>query len=136
MRVSLPVPFALAAHLLCLGAASAQKPPAQQPAPDRTLRQLAPGVLVSAAPLLRDSLPGYRVEAVDLVLGPNQNAERVPLDGFALMELRSGSAEVTINGQMTRREPDMQWLVPRGATLAIKNLAEVTVIRATILRPR
>lgn len=115
-----------------------QRPPAPHPqAPERQLKQLAPGVLTSALPLFAtDSIPGFRVEVRDLVMGPNQTAERVPLDGFVLMELRSGTADVTINGRTTRRETESQWVVPRGARVSIKNVAEVTVIRATILTPR
>jgi hypothetical protein len=52
------------------------------------------------------------------------------------MELRSGIAEVTTNGQTTRREAGAIWLVPSGAGLAIRNLAEVTVIRSTLISPR
>jgi len=122
------------ALLFRTGALGAQQPTATS---ERTLRQLAPGVLASTTPLFAtDSLPGYHVETIDLVLGPNQTAERVPLAGFVLMELRSGAAEVTIDGRTTHREAESQWIVRRGARLAIKNAAEVTVIRATTLTPR
>ena len=124
----------LAAAALCAQQPQQQQPP---PAPQRELKQLAPGILASAQPLFAtDSLPGYRLEVRDLVLGPNQTADRVPLEGFVLMELRSGIAEVSINGRAARREAGSQWLVPRGARVAIKNLAEATVIRATVLVPR
>jgi len=113
----------------------AQTRPQQPAAPG--LVQLAPGIMWSATPLLvTDSIPGQHVEVRDLVLGPNQSAARVPLTGFVLMELRSGIAEVTTNGQTTRREAGAIWLVPSGAGLAIRNLAEVTVIRSTLISPR
>ncbi len=115
----------------------AQRPQAPPPPPERTLRQLAPGILASTTPLFAtDSLPGYHVETIDLVMGPNQTAERVPLAGFVLMELRSGAADVTIDGRTTHREAESQWIVRRGARVTIKNAAEVTVIRATTLTPR
>lgn len=132
----------LAPALLVYGAAlGAQQPTAQQAqrpqVPERTLRQLAPGILASTTPLFTtDSLPGYHVETIDLVMGPNQTAERVPLEGFVLMELRSGAADVTIDGRTTRREAESLWIVRRGARVSIKNAAEVTVIRATTLAPR
>ena len=124
--------------LATLGAIRAQaQEPQRAQAPTVEYRQLAPGVLASATPLFTsDSLPGYTLEVIDLVLGPNQNAERVPLEGFALLELRAGVAQVTINGTATRREAGAHWFVPRGAQFAIRNLAEVTMIRATVFRPR
>jgi len=136
-----------AALLFRAGALGAQQPTAQPaqrpqvppppPPPERTLRQLAPGILASVTPLFTtDSLPGYHVETIDLVMGPNQTAERVPLTGFVLMELRSGAADVTIDGRTTRRETESHWIVRRGARVTIKNAAEVTVIRATTLTPR
>ena len=111
--------------------------PAPQPPAAPTLVQLAPGVMWSAIPLFTtDSIPGQHVEVRDLVLGPNQNAARVPLTGSVVMELRSGIAETTINGQTTRREAGAIWFVPRGASLSIRNVDEVTVIRATLINPR
>jgi hypothetical protein len=99
--------------------------------------QLAPGVLATEeAVFATDSIPGYQVRVRDLVIGPNQKADAVPLQGHALMELRSGEAEVAINGVSTRRQTGDLWLVPRGARFAIRSLAEATIIRTTMLEPR
>ncbi len=100
-------------------------------------KQLADGVLSNSQPVFAtDSLPGYRIEVRALVLGPNKSAPHVPLDGYAIMELRSGVIEVTTNGQLARRETSASWFVPKGARLAIRNLSELAVIRATVFTPR
>ncbi len=113
---------------------------AQQQAPPprpRELKQLAPGILGSAAPLfMTDSVPRYHIEIRDLMLGPKQNAPDVPLTGFTVMELRSGAVEVSVNGKVTRQEGGGYWLVPTGARVAIRNLAEVSFIRTVTLTPR
>jgi hypothetical protein len=116
---------------------SGQQPPpgqAKPPGPPaETYKQLAEGVMVSSEPVFTtDSLPQYRIQVQNLVLGPNKSAPRVPVEGFALMELRSGTLEVTINGKSTRQETGSSWFVPQGARLALRNLSEVAVIRATV----
>ena len=103
----------------------------------REVKQLAPGVLASAEPLFTtDSLPRYRVVVRDLMLGPKLEAPKVPLEGFTLMELRAGAVEVSVNGKVTRYETDSYWLVPNGARVAIRNVGELSVIRAVTLIPR
>ncbi len=112
----------------------------QQPAPSQQpgrYTQLAEGILASTEPVFAtDSIPRYHVEVRDLILGPNQNAPKVPLSGFTLMELRSGVVETTDGGKAVRRETGSVWLVARGAQLSIRNLSEAAVIRATSLVPR
>jgi hypothetical protein len=118
----------------------------QQPAQDTTrpapqkpesYRQLAEGVMASSEPVFAtDSLAHFHIQVLNLVLGPNKSAPRVPLEGAAIMELRSGSLEVTINGRTTRQEIGATWFVPAGAKLALKNLSEVAIIRTTMLAPR
>src|SRR5262245_12617597 len=85
-----------------------QPPPGQarpQGPPTETYRQLGEGVMASSEPVFAtDSLPGYRTQVLNLVMGPNKSAPQVPLEGFALMELRSGTLEVTINGKSVRQE--------------------------------
>ena len=103
---------------------AAQQQPTQSQQPPR-YKQLAPGILASEPVFVTDSPPRHHVEIRDLALGPKQTAPRVPLEGFALMELRSGTLEVTINATATRREAGASWLVPRGARLAIKTRGEV-----------
>src|SRR6266567_3811792 len=104
----------LAAFLFRLSAPLAAQQPTQSQQPPR-YKQLAPGILASEPVFATDSLPRYHVEIRDLVLGPKQTAPTVPLEGFVLMELRSGTLQVTINGTATRREAGASWLVPRGA---------------------
>jgi hypothetical protein len=113
-------------------------PDTTRPAPQKpeTYRQLAEGVMASSEPVFAtDSLAHYRVRVLNLVLGPNQNAPRVPLEGAAIMELRSGTVAVSINGKTTRQEVGATWFVPDGAKLALKNLSEVVIIRTTVLAP-
>ena len=112
---------------------------AQQPAqaPAARFKQLAPGILGSTEAIFAtDSLPRYRIEVRDLVMGPNQAAQRVPLEGFAIMELRAGAVEATVDGKRSRREAGSYWCVSRGAKLAIRNVSEVAAIRATVFVPR
>jgi hypothetical protein len=128
---------------ITLSAAAPAALSCQQPGPDTTrqtppkpevYRQLAEGVMASSEPVFAtDSLPNYRVQILNLVVGPNKSAPRVPLDGAALMELRSGTLEVTINGRTTRREIGATWFVPAGAKVALRNLSEVAIIRTTVL---
>jgi hypothetical protein len=99
-------------------------------------KQLAPGILVGAQGIFTtDSLPGYHVQVQDLVMGPKQEAPQIPLEGFAFMELRSGTVEVTIDGKSTRQEAGAWWFVRRGARVAIRNLEEVATIRAIVFTP-
>ena len=113
---------------------------AQQQAPPlkpREFKQLAPGILASATPLfVTDSVPRYHIEVRDLMLGPKQNAPEVPLTGFTVMELRSGAVEVSVSGKVRRQENGGFWLVPRGARVGIRNLAEISFIRIVTLIPR
>jgi hypothetical protein len=110
--------------------------PSQGPPPSQ-YKQLAPGILASSEPLFAtDSLPHYRTEVRDFVIGPNQAAPHVPLEGFALMELRSGVIEASINDKPTRHEAGSSWFVPRGARLALRNLSEAAVIHTTVFVPR
>jgi len=83
-----------------------------------------------------DSLRGYHTEVRDLVFGPHSEASELPLDGDALMELRTGTIEVTLRGDKKERKAGEYWLVKRGARLAIRNVGELAVIRTILFRTR
>jgi hypothetical protein len=128
-----------AAWLLALSllpsAVRCQQAPAGGPAAQYA--QLAQGILMSGTPIFAtDSIPHYRVEVRDLIVGPKQSAPEVPLKGFALMELRSGIVETTIDGKAERREAGSYWLVPPRSRLAIRNIGEVAIVRVVLLTPR
>jgi hypothetical protein len=143
LRIALCLPV-----LACIGllaplptVLSGQAPAPGQARPQgaraETYRQLAEGVLVSSEPVFTtDSLPHYRIQVQNLVLGPNQNAPQVHLEGFALMELRSGTLEMTIDGKSARQETGTSWFVHQGARLALRNVSEVAIIRTTTFVPR
>lgn len=115
--------------------AAAQQPPPR--APGQQYTQLAEGVLTSSTPLFTtDSVPRYRVEARDFVIGPNKTVPRLPTEGYMLLELRAGTIETTTAGKAVRRETGSIWLAPPGSALAIRNVGEVAIIRATVLIPR
>lgn len=126
--------------LLALSALQVSTAPtlAQQQAQPPGRRQFTPyaeGIL-SAQVFATDSVPGYRTVVLDLLMGPNMEAPDVPIRAFALMELRSGRIETTLNDVTEVREVDDVWIVPAGARLSIRNLSEVAVIRTMTLDPR
>jgi hypothetical protein len=109
----------------------------QPPSASREYTQVAEGVLASSAPLfVTDSIPRYHLEIRDFIIGPNKSAPRVPIEGFAVFELRAGMIETTIGGKAVRRETGNIWLVPARTALAVRNLGEVAILRATVLVPR
>lgn len=124
----------------------AQTPPAQRPQPPlgvapapeaRQWKPLAEGILQGAAPLFAtDSIPGFHVEARDLILGPRKEAPVVPLKGYTIMELLSGEADVTIGERTTHQRAGTFWFVPRGKALAIRSTGETAVLRAITLTPK
>jgi hypothetical protein len=115
--------------------AAAQQPPPR--APGQQYTQLAPGVLTSSTPVFTtDSVPRYRVEVRDFVVGPNKTVPRLPTEGYTLLELRAGTIETTAAGKTVRRETGSIWLAPPKSQLAIRNVGEVAIIRATVLIPR
>jgi len=112
--------------------AHAQQDTAVQVSP---YRQLAKGVAATTQ-FSTDSLRGYHTEVMDLILGPQGDAPEVPLGGFALMELRAGRIQLTIDGKQTRRNSGDYWSVSKGARLAIHNLGELAVIHTLVFAPR
>jgi hypothetical protein len=124
--------------LLALGMAGhavAQQP--STPAPGQQYTQLAQGVLTSSTPLFTtDSVPRYRVEVRDFVIGPNKSVPRLPIEGYTLLELRAGAIETTSGGKAVRRETGSVWLALPKTALAIRNVGEVAILRATVLIPR
>lgn len=130
--------FGMAIWLLAIGLqgqAVAQRPPPGNQV--RQYTQVAEGVLTSSTPLfVTDSIPRYHVEVRDFIIGPNKSAPRVPIEGFAVFELRAGMIETTTGGKAVRRETGDIWLVPARTPLAVRNLGEVAILRATVLVPR
>ena len=115
--------------------AVAQQPPSATPGQQYT--QVAQGVLTSSTPLFTtDSVPRYRVEVRDFVVGPEKAVPRLPTEGYTLLELRAGTIETTSEGKAVRRETGSVWLVPPKSAVAIRNVGEVAILRATVLIPR
>src|SRR5262245_20661978 len=68
-----------------------------------------------------DALRDVRIDIKDLILGPGKSAADIPVQGFALTELRSGEVESTIDSQTMRRRPGDFWVVRPGQKYSIKN---------------
>jgi hypothetical protein len=100
-----------------------------------TYTQLAAGILTTTH-FVTDSVRGYHIETRDLVVGAHQTSPAVPIDGFEVMELRSGSVEVAIAGRSARYRAGDYWFVRPEQRVAIRNLGELAVIHTLVLVPR
>lgn len=122
--------------LLCAAAFVPVRLLAQQRDTSRTpYTPYAPGVL-SATHFTTDSLPSYRIEVRDLLIGPRGEASDIPVPGFALMEVRAGAIDLSLNDTRSQRDLGNYWIVPRGVRVAIRNLGELAVIRVVFFTPR
>ena len=117
---------------LLLPSHSQTQPPQTKPSPEAShpYKKVAKDVL-SRFHFATDSLPGYHTEVEDLVFGPNAQ-EEMSFKGVALMELRGGRADVSVNDKPVKATVGDYWAVPSGAHLRIRNLGELAIIRKTL----
>jgi hypothetical protein len=114
----------------CAPAVRAQARPGRAQVPERVVYEsLAPGI-VGAHVFRSDALKDVTVEVSDVILGPGKSAPDFLVRGVAIMELKSGEVETTIDGQTVRRRPGAYWVVRSGQRYAIKNLGGQVVIQA------
>lgn len=64
--------------------------------------------------------PALEVKVYDWVIGPRQEFQDFPLEGFATIEVKAGEAETTIDGVTTVRHEGEHWVVPEGKKLSIR----------------
>ncbi len=129
-RMSKAVPLILAALIGCAPAVLAQAKPGQAQEPGRVVYEsLAPGI-VGAHVFTSDALKDVTVEVSDVILGPGKSAPDFLVRGIAIMELKSGEVETSIDGQTVRRRPGAYWVVRAGQRYAIKHLGGQVVIQA------
>lgn len=84
---------------------------------------------VSVAP----GKPAFHVKVYDWVIGSRREALNFPFEGVAILELRSGKVETTINGvTVVRRAPEV-WVVPQGSKVSIKTTSEVASLHGLVL---
>jgi hypothetical protein len=127
----LKVPVCSLAGLIgCTAAVLAQAKPGPVQQPGRVVYEsLAPGVLGARA-FTSDALNDVTIEVSEVMLGPGKSAPNVPVRGVAMMELKSGEVETTIDSLTVRRRPGDFWVVRSGQHYAIKNLGGQVVIQA------
>ena len=64
--------------------------------------------------------PNLQVKIYDWVMGPRQEFQDFPLEGLAMIEVKAGEAEVTLNGVTTVRREGEHFVVPPGTKLAMR----------------
>lgn len=98
--------------------------------PDNPYAQLSPGLLTRTV-FGMASGTGYRVEVLDLLVGPGQKTSNVSLSGPAVFEVRSGNAVITTAGKSREVRMGFAFALSDGARFAIENKADSTfIIRA------
>jgi hypothetical protein len=63
--------------------------------------------------------PGFQVKVYAWVIGPRGEVPSFPLEGFAIIEVKSGEIETTINGVTTTRRAGEHFAVPEGGQLGL-----------------
>jgi quercetin dioxygenase-like cupin family protein len=63
----------------------------------------------------------------------NGAMHEIPLRGFYVAHLISGSISTTIDGQTTKQPPGAYWTVKAGATMQIKVLGESAVLETIVV---
>ena len=65
--------------------------------------------------------------------GKDHATHEIPLRGFYVAHLVSGSISTTIDGETTKQPPGAYWTVKAGATMQVKLLGEVAVLETTVV---
>ena len=105
-----------------------------EPRPPAAYATVAPGLL-GARKFVTDVIPAATLEVQDLILGSGKSA-RAAVPGPTVVELRSGLAETTIDGQVLLRRPGDYWAVLPGQTYALRSLEGLVVLRAYVFSAR
>ncbi len=122
--------YCVAAIVGSAPAVLAQVKPGQPQEPGRVVYEsLAPGV-IGARAFTSDALKDVTIQVSDVILGPGKSATNLPVRGVAILELKSGEVETTIDSQTVRRRPGDYWIVRSGQRYSIKNLGGQVVIQA------
>ena len=64
--------------------------------------------------------PALQVKVYDWVIGPRQEFQGFPLEGFATIEVIAGEVEATVDGVTAVRHEGEHWVVPAGARLSMR----------------
>jgi hypothetical protein len=67
------------------------------------------------------------------IAGQDRAIHEIPLRGFYVAHLVSGSISTTIDGETTKQPPGAYWTVKAGATMQVKVLGEVAVLETTVV---
>ncbi len=65
--------------------------------------------------------------------GPKGATHEIPLRGFYLAHLLSGSISTTIDGETTKQPPGAYWTVKAGASMQVKVLGEFAVLETIVV---
>ncbi len=77
--------------------------------------------------------PAFHLKVYDWIIGARRGTLNFPFEGIAILELRSGKVETTINGvTVARRSPEI-WVVPQGSEVSIKTTSEVASLHGVVL---
>jgi hypothetical protein len=129
MRSRLNFPLAV---FLC-GTATLAQETSIQPKPSSTQQvkyyPVTKGVM-GRTRLESDLVRGYHMVVQDLTFGPRATAE-IPVSGTALMELRAGHIDATLDGKQLEVQAGDFWVVEPNAHLTVHNKDELAVIRTT-----
>ncbi len=102
--------------------------------PANPYAQTAPGLLsrkVFDAP----GPTGMHIEVQDLLVGPTQRAENIKLVGTLVLDVRSGSGVVIIDGQRQQLKPGSTFTIPDGKSFTVENTTnEAIQLRAYVVR--
>lgn len=88
--------------------------------------QQAPGLLSRRA-FSASSGSGYRIEVLDLLVGPRQKAGAVTLGGPAVLEIRSGTAVMGDGDRKQQLQTGTTHSLPEGRTFSIENGSDVAL---------
>jgi hypothetical protein len=108
------------------------------PPPAGMFRQYAPGLLARIN-YQADTAGAYRVAIWDLLVGPGKRmAGPVSLPGGAVLEVRSGTGRVEIDGVARELRGGVTFVVHQGSRFALANGQDETALalRATVIGAR
>ena len=89
--------------------------------------------VVPAAANNRTAQPGQvSVQSWELG-GPKGVAHEIPLHGFYVAHLLSGSISTTIDGETAKPAPGAYWTIKTGATMQVKVLGEFAVLETIVV---
>lgn len=91
--------------------------------PENPYTQLAKGLLTRTVFKVASGA-GYRVDVLDLLVGPGQRTSNVSLPGPAVFEVRSGNAVITTAGKPQEVRMGSAFALSEGARFAIENKAD------------